>query len=86
MTEGGTYSYDSSKWRRYVLGTWAHNTILVDGQEQRRRSVRESFETDQPLDNLWITNAVFDAADGRYTDGYGKEAIPVVHQRTVIFL
>ena len=31
LTEAGTYSYDRSKYRRYVLGTWAHNTILVDG-------------------------------------------------------
>ena len=87
LTEAGTYSYDRSKYRRYVLGTWAHNTILVDGQQQHRRGLRETYETERPLDNLWIHNDVFDAADGVYDSGYGpKREIDVEHERTVVFV
>ncbi|NQT16548.1 MAG: heparinase II/III family protein, partial [Planctomycetes bacterium] len=62
LTEAGTYSYDRSKYRRYVLGTWAHNTILVDGQQQHRSGLRETYETEQPLEDLWIHADLFDAA------------------------
>jgi hypothetical protein len=34
LVEGGSYAYDASKWRRYVLSSAAHNVILVDGQGQ----------------------------------------------------
>ena len=87
LTEAGTYSYDRSKYRRYVLGTWAHNTILVDGEQQHRGGLRETYETDDPLDNLWIHNDVFDAADGVYQSGYGKKRdTSVVHERSVVFV
>ena len=87
LTEAGTYRYDASKYRRYVLGTWAHNTILVDGQQQHRRGLLETDQTETPLDNLWVSGDVFDAADGVYSSGYGpKRAIDVRHERTVVFL
>jgi len=87
LTEAGTYSYDASDYRRYVLGTWAHNTILVDGQQQHRRDLPETYQTETPLDNLWVSNDVFDAADGVYRSGYGpKREIDVRHERTVVFV
>lgn len=87
LTEAGTHSYDASKYRRYVLGTWAHNTILVDGQQQHRSGLRDTYATDTPLDNLWIHNDVFDAADGVYSNGYGRtHSIDVKHERTVVFV
>ncbi|NLX95156.1 MAG: hypothetical protein GXY83_03160 [Rhodopirellula sp.] len=87
LTEAGTYSYDRSKYRRYVLGTWAHNTILVDGQQQHRGGLKETYETQDPLDNFWATGEVFDAADGIYTSGYGPDRrIDVDHERTVVFV
>lgn len=87
LTEAGTYSYDRSKYRRYVLGTWAHNTILVNGQQQHRSGLRDTYETDTPLENLWIHNNAFDAADGVYESGYGPNRdIQVDHARTVVFV
>jgi hypothetical protein len=87
LTEAGTYRYDRSTYRRYVLGTWAHNTILVDGLGQKRGGLRDTYTTDEPLDNLWLHNDLFDAADGVYDNGYGpKRAIQVQHERTVVFL
>lgn len=87
LTEAGTYSYDHSKYRRYVLGSWAHNTILVDGEGQHRGGLNATYETDHELDNLWLHNDLFDAADGVYNSGYGsKRDIAVQHERTVVFL
>ena len=37
VVEPGNYAYDGSEMRKYVLSTRAHNTILVDGLEQRTR-------------------------------------------------
>ena len=87
LTEAGTYSYDRSKYRRYVLSTWAHNTVLVDGQGQHRNGLPDTYQTDQPVDNLWLHNDIFDAADGRYDSGYGpKRELTSTHERTVVFL
>lgn len=87
LSEGGNYRYDQSAYRRYVRSTWAHNTILVDGENQHRGGLRDLYETDEPLDNLWLHNDLFDAADGIYRSGYGpKRAIQVQHERTVVFL
>jgi hypothetical protein len=87
LTEAGTYSYDRSKYRRYVLGTWAHNTILVDGEQQHRRGLVETYAADEPLSNLWIHTGTFDAADGCYEDGYGPDrSIDATHERTVVFV
>ncbi len=87
LTEGGVYSYDQSKWRRHVLGTWSHNTIIVDGQEQHRRGLKETYETAAPCRNLWVTTPEFDAADGAYDRGYGpKHEVKMVHHRTVVFV
>jgi len=87
LTEAGTYSYDQSKYRRYVLSTWAHNTILVDGHGQQRRGLRGVLQAEAPLKNLWIHNETFDAANGLYESGYGPErSIRVIHERTVVFV
>ena len=80
LTEGGTFSYDQSKWRRHVLGTWSHNTIIVDGQEQNRRNLKETYETKTPCDNLWVSTPQFDAADGIYDNGYGPKHDQLVHK------
>jgi hypothetical protein len=47
----------------------------------------EALETDEPLDNLWIHNETFDAADGVYDSGYGDDRdIEVRHERIVVFV
>ncbi len=86
LTEAGTYSYDRSKWRRFVLSTEAHNTIMVDGLPQNRRSLRETYRATEPLEGVFATGEVFDWCVGRYEDGYGPDHLPVTHERTVIFV
>lgn len=99
LTEAGTYRYDRSKWRRYVLSTAAHNTIMVDGLGQHRRDLRETYQSTKPMTGCWETNDVFDWARGVYNSGYGPriwkdgkamsrdhDITDVRHERTVIFV
>ncbi|MGD9497564.1 MAG: alginate lyase family protein, partial [Armatimonadota bacterium] len=86
LTEAGTYSYDRSKWRRFALSTESHNTIMVDGLPQNRRSLRETYQATEPLEGVWATGEVFDWCVGRYTEGYGPDHLPVTHERAVIFV
>jgi hypothetical protein len=90
ITEGGVYMYDASRWRRYVLSTQAHNTVRVDGEDQNRRIVRESYVLPypfKPLPNPWISGPDFDYVAGVYDDGYGpKGAIRARHRREIVFV
>ena len=87
LTEGGVYAYDSSQWRRYVLSTRAHNTIMVDGQEQRRAGLRETYVTKEALPNRWINTPQFDFAEGWFDEGYGAQRDrTVTHRRAVLFI
>lgn len=92
LTEGGVYMYDASRWRRYVLSTRAHNTIRVDGADQRNKAVRESWilpHPFQPLDNPWLSNDLWDFVEGHYDFGYGtrdKAEADVKHRRSILFV
>jgi hypothetical protein len=87
LTEPGNYSYDSSDWRRYVLSTRAHNTVLVDGMEQHRRAARDTYVRDEPVSNPWVTGDDFDYVEGTYADGYGPENDrTVTHTRKLLFV
>jgi hypothetical protein len=102
LTESGTYTYDQSKWRRYVLSTPAHNTIMVDGKEQHRGDDRASRLIKEPLKNPWVNSPLFDYGKGTYSSGYqnkkysvdhietkeyvGKKDSAISHTRHVIFL
>jgi hypothetical protein len=102
LTEPGVYSYDQSEWRRYILSTPAHNTIIVDGKEQHRSDESSSRLIKEPLKNPWVTSPLFDYGAGTYSSGYqdnqyvpvqympkkyvGEKDTSVSHTRHVIFL
>ncbi len=89
LIDPGNYAYDSSPWRRYTIDTPAHNTVMVDGQPQRRRDrPRETYRVDgPPATNVWRTSDELDYAAGQYDEGYGdKGAIDVTHRREVLFV
>ena len=89
VVDPGSYPYDSSQWRKYVLSTRAHNTIMVDGQEQHRRGLpnRADYVLSKPLPNKWASSEDFDYAVGTYDDGYGPDnAVKVTHTRHVFFV
>jgi hypothetical protein len=88
VIDPGNYAYDSSKWRRYIISTYAHNTILVDGQPQnRRRMPRDSYVVKEPLPSKWISRGDVDYCVGLYDEGYGPEGDKTIsHKRRVFFV
>jgi len=68
LIDPGTYTYDKSNFRRYFIGTAAHNTILVDGKWQHRTNEIPPLE--KPVDNPWVTTPLFDFVAGTYDAGY----------------
>ncbi|MGD9496716.1 MAG: alginate lyase family protein, partial [Armatimonadota bacterium] len=90
LVDAGNYMYDKSRWRRYVLSTRGHNTVRVDGLDQHRRGLRETYVLPfpfQPIGNPWVSGEDFDFAQGSYTDGYGDDnAVRVTHTRSVLFV
>ena len=87
VIDPGNYAYDSSKWRRYIISTYAHNTILVDGQPQnRRRMPRDTYVVKEPLYSKWISRGDHDYCVGLYDEGYGPEGDRTVsHKRRAFF-
>ena len=95
VLDPGNYKYDRSKWRRYIVNTESHNTVMVDGQGQNRRRVRETYVWPKPWDKpappgndtVWRSAPDFDYVKGTYRHGYGPRGeIHVVHERHVLFV
>ncbi len=81
--DDGGGQYEISDMRDYAISAYGHNTVLVDGLGQYRKSPLTS-ETE--IDASWITNEIFDYASSMYDDTYGKEMIkPATHKREVRF-
>jgi hypothetical protein len=83
LVDPGTFAYHTERaWRRYFRGTSAHNTIMVDGEDQ---SVYAG-----PF--LWLEHAAatvdeFVCSPGlqvlaAHHDGYRRLADPLTHRRT----
>jgi hypothetical protein len=85
LTDGGKGSYIPDKWRDYFVSTRAHNTIMIDGQGQRRIPDPTTHRTNSALHRQWLSNQFMDFASGSYLDGYGQAFIAVRHSRYVIF-
>lgn len=89
VIDPGNFAYNSSQWRKYHIDTFAHNTVLVDGQPQRRRGAKDRSEylVKQPQPHTFLTTPGFDYAAGVYDEGYGKrDACPAVHRRGAVYV
>ena len=68
ITEGGTYSYDTSDWRKYVLSARAHNVSKVDGKYQNRHGYEPEADLEysrEPMTNRWVSNDDCDFVEGK---------------------
>ncbi len=77
ITEGGTYSYDTSDWRKYILSARAHNVSKVDGKYQNRHDYEPEADLEysrEPMANRWVSGDRFDFGEGWYDEGFGEEA------------
>lgn len=88
LVDPGSYPYDSSDWRKYVISTRAHNTIMVDGCEQHRGGrPRTEYVLARPMPIKWASNDKCDYAAGAYDDGYSSHnSVRVKHARSIFFV
>jgi hypothetical protein len=84
LMDPGTYLYqEGGLWRRYFRGTSAHNTVIVDGQDQSE--MQGTFLWGRKANTYlerWISNDDYDLAIA-YHDGYRR--LGVIHRRAVLF-
>lgn len=87
FVDPGTFSYNLDYgWRDAFRTTRAHNTVVVDGQEQSVPGDRMSWKTMASAHcHRWLSTRWFDFADGEH-DGYRRLPDPVTHRRVVVFL
>jgi len=87
LVDVGSYAYDRSAMRAYVLSPQAHNTVLVDGGGQHRRARRNTFINSEPQDNPWHSTDALDFISGEYADGFGtSNDETVTHRRAILFV
>ena len=88
VTDPGTYRYNyDSPWRKFMVSTLAHNTVVVDHQGQNRRIQRDLYATDEPLEHWFEVGDGLTTFRGTYNAGYGPKAeLEVAHTRTVLFV
>lgn len=91
LTEGHSYAYDTSDIRAYVLSTFSHNTVSVDGEGQARKKGYKWLDSmlteKEPV--VTFSSDCFDYAVGEYREAYGegeKKVTDVVHKREIAFL
>lgn len=81
--DDGGGQYEISTAREYALSGYGHNTVLVDGLAQYRKT---PLAVDAPIDAGWITNHTFDYAAATYEDTFGTQMVkPASHKREVRF-
>ena len=60
----------------YRYKSFGHNTVIVDGNSQRRLICGENADV-SPYPNTigtrWLSSERFDYCEGNYDDGYGNE-------------
>lgn len=91
IVEGGSFAYDRSPMRRYVLSTRSHNTIRIDGCDQAAKATwrwREEM-LHQKAALAFSTSAACDTASASFDLGYGSAREldrSVTHTRRVEFV
>lgn len=80
----GTYTYDRrSPWRNYFRSTAAHNTVVIDGQDQSEMAgpFLWGYKADAHLESC--SDDERQAVVVGWHDGYHRLADPVVHRRSI---
>jgi uncharacterized heparinase superfamily protein len=87
ITDCGAFRYHApAQWRKYFRGTSAHNTLLVDNQDQSILvGVRQVERPAEATAHRWITSDDLDLVDSSH-NGYTRLAEPIIHRRKIIFV
>ena len=86
LCEAQSYAYDTSDMRKYVLSSFGHNTVTVNGKGQARRPQYKWLPEmiDTPEDITYLFTDKVDFLKGSYNENYGSSR-PASHERSVIF-
>ena len=86
LVDSGLYTYNGAKdWRDYFRETRAHNTIVVDGENQSRHYGQMAWShVARARCEVWASTPSFDYVCGEH-DGYRRLSSPVAHRRAVFF-
>jgi hypothetical protein len=87
LIDPGTYCYTAEEqWRTYFRSTAAHNTIVIDGQNQAEPVGAFSWRA-RPAARVhaWESQSTHDYVDAEH-DGYSRLPSPVKHRRRVLFV
>ncbi len=84
LVDPGTYDYYTyPEWRDYFRSTFAHNTVMVDGENQSQMQGRFLWgERAESRLIEWHDEGGITRVAGEH-DGYRRLASPVTHRRTV---
>lgn len=86
LVDPGVYStYLGQDWRNFFRSSRAHNTVVIDGQDQS--VLMDSWRVYRPAQTVlhrWISNDRFDFVDGSH-NGYERLSAPITHRRQVFF-
>jgi hypothetical protein len=87
LVDPGIYSTQlGADWRNFFRGSRAHNTVIVDGQDQS--ILVDTWRVDRPARatlHQWLTTAKFDFVDGSH-DGYQRLSEGITHRRQIFFV
>ena len=87
ITDCGSFRYHApAPWRNYFRGTRAHNTLMIDGQDQSVLvGVRQVERPAMATTHRWIASTDLDLIEGSH-DGYMRLTEPVTHRRKILFV
>jgi len=87
LTDRGTFTYTgSARWREFFRGTAAHNTVLIDGENQAIPTAPFKWEKIPHVHvEHWWSGKNFDLLVASH-DGYLRLVPPVFHRRMVFFV
>lgn len=87
LIDPGTYSYYRQlSWKNYFRGTAAHNTIVVDGQDQSEIASHFVWRNQaQSKITCWQSEPCFDRVAAEH-NGYQRLRKPVIHQRHLFYI
>lgn len=86
LTDTGKYTYNESPRRKYLKGTRAHNTAVVDWEDQAPYRDRMSFSSTPDWEHVaWREHERFVFYEGLHR-GYERLPKPVSHARQVVWV
>lgn len=85
FADPGRYTYEEGEWRHYFKSTAAHNTVLVDGQDQTPYISTQAWgePAAQCSTNRRDSTVQFEFVDAAH-NGYMRLADPVQHRRWLL--